>query len=498
MNTTALQLKLHAFLSSKLFFRIIMGFFIVSSVYVALVSLYPMAFDENFHIGLIQIYAQHWLPLPAQTPSTDVYGAITADPSYFYHYLMSFPYRLLHQYIGSESVIIVLLRVMNISFCVAALFIFRRLLREAKVSPAIINVTFAFFVLIPVVPLLAGQVNYDNLLMLLIAFVFLFSHRIYQGIVHEKRTPVSSLFWLIIVLTYTAIVKYAFLPIAAAIVGYLLYVFIRATRHDKRIARQLVGDTKRLSKKQKVLFSAIFVLGLILFSQRYVLNVVNYHHPIPDCAVVLNETRCQAYGPWGRDYHYEQNKEDVSVKGPLAYTAQDWSWGMWHRLFFTLAGPTNNYQTQRQLPVPSGIAIVLFFMVVIATVIGGRRVLRKYPVFVPVLIVTTVYIAALWSQQYQSYTQTGQPVAINGRYLVPLLPLLGAFSLLVLLEAARKLKVTTYAAPFACVILLLFLQGGGPITYIVRSNPSWFWQDALTQDVTNTLRSTLKPVVIGD
>lgn len=499
MNIASIAQSTYRLLASRLFFRIVMGFFIVSSVYIALVSLYPMAFDENFHVGLIQIYAQGWTIVPTQTPAADVYGAIAVDPSYLYHYLMSFPYRFFDIFTNSVAVIVVLLRFINIAFCVAALLIFRNLLTRAKVSPAIIHTSFAFFVLIPVVPLLAGQVNYDNLLMLLLALALLLVYQIRESVVQHTRIPVSSLAWLICLLLYTSVVKYAFLPIALAIVLYLLWVYFTHRQHTKRLWKQLLGDVRRMRTKQKVLISVVAIVGLLLFAQRYVTNIVQYHHPVPDCAAVLNEERCEAYGPWGRDHRYQQNKTGIEVKGPIAYSAQDWSWGMWHRLFFTLAGPTNSYQTQRHLPIPSGLAIALFSIAALSVLWFGRSVLRRYPVFVPIILITIVYIGALWFQQYQSYVQTARPVAINGRYLVPLLPMLGAFSLLAIWQACQRLRISRAAiAAVAVIILMMFLQGGGPITYMVRSNPVWFWQNNTTQTVTDFIRSTLKPVIIGD
>lgn len=496
MNIAVTSRKLHTFLASSLFFKLVIGFFTLSSLYIALFSLYPMAFDENFHVGLIHAYSELWSPFSiTQKPEYDVFGAVVTDPSYLYHYLMSFPYRVLQGLFHNESFTVIVLRLINVALCVGSLLVFRKLLQEAKVSAAITNVTFAFVALIPVMPLLAGQVNYDNLLMFILAYVLLLLYRIRVGIVTQARIPATTLFLVVMLLAYTSVVKYAFLPIAVAIVAYLIGLYIKHVSEHRRIWKQFWGDTKRLSTVQKVAFSLVFLVGVGLFAQRYVTNIVQYKNPVPDCAAVVSIERCMAYGPWGRDYMYEHMADKPHADNALVYTAQDWSWGMWHRLFFTLAGPTNMYDTKKPLPVASYAAIALFSLAIVAIVWQGRAVVRRYPVFVPILIITGLYLAALWQQQYGSYVQTGRPVAINGRYLLPLLPLLGAFGLLSLSYAARALNIQKYLAVFAVLGLVVFLQGGGPITYIVRSEPEWFWQNSVSQNITNTSRSILKPLI---
>jgi hypothetical protein len=497
MSLFVISQSLYRFFASSLFFKIVIGFFTLSSVFIALFSLYPMAFDENFHVGLIRAYSELWLPFGIeQKPAYDVFGAVVTDPSYLYHYLMSFPYRVLQGLLPSEVLTILALRLLNIAFCVGSLFVFRRLLREAKVSPAITNVTFAFVVLLPVMSLLAGQVNYDNLVMLILAYVLLLAYRIRVAIVSENRILAVPLFLLVTLLAYTSVIKYAFLPIAVAVVVYLIAVYFKHVKTHKRVWKQFWGDVRHIGNVQKVTLSIVFVIGLGLFAQRYAVNVMRYKDPVPDCAAVVSVERCMAYGPWGRDYRYENNPNKPQTDGPILYTLQDWSWGMWHRTFFTLAGPSNSYQTKKQLPIISYSAIALFVIVALSVFWQGRSVLRRYPVFVLVLSVVTVYVLALWQQQYGSYVQTGQPVAINGRYLLPLWPVLGAFGLLAFASAARNLNVQKYLAVFTVITLVIFLQGGGAITYIVRSEPIWFWFNDPVQSVTSTARDIISPFIV--
>src|SRR5260221_1580992 len=77
-------------LDSERCFHIILGTFIVQALWFAFSDRYPMAFDESFHFGLIQLHAGQWLPFFTHTPAhSEVYGAVARDPSYLYHYLLS-------------------------------------------------------------------------------------------------------------------------------------------------------------------------------------------------------------------------------------------------------------------------------------------------------------------------------------------------------------------------------------------------------------------------
>src|ERR1700689_5557788 len=119
--------RVNVILGSKWFFWIILVVFILSAAWIALSAVYPQAFDENFHFGLIQTYSHYWLPfLSSQPPHANAYGAVARDPSYLYHYLMSFPYRLIALFIHGQTGQVIALRFINIGFFSAGLILFRR------------------------------------------------------------------------------------------------------------------------------------------------------------------------------------------------------------------------------------------------------------------------------------------------------------------------------------------------------------------------------------
>ena len=61
--------NLDAFLRSNKFFYIIIGFFVVEALWFVFSAIYPMAFDEDFHFGLIQLYSHHLSPFLSEQPA---------------------------------------------------------------------------------------------------------------------------------------------------------------------------------------------------------------------------------------------------------------------------------------------------------------------------------------------------------------------------------------------------------------------------------------------
>src|SRR5688572_18300901 len=161
-------------LASRWFFVAVLAFFVFEALWMVASAAYPMAFDEEVHFGVIQLFSEHWLPFMGSQPeSADSFGAIIRDPSYLYHYLMSFPYRFLNVFTDNQTAIIIVLRLINVALFVWGLVLFRKVMLRAKASPALAHTALAIFMLIPIVPQLAAHINYDNLLMIMVAWMCL-------------------------------------------------------------------------------------------------------------------------------------------------------------------------------------------------------------------------------------------------------------------------------------------------------------------------------------
>lgn len=499
MGASMNRARLHwmkSLLSSRVFWFFILGFFVFESTWIALSAAYPMAFDEDFHLGIIKIYAGQWLPFFDHIPAgSQVYGAITQDPSYLYQYLMSFPYRFFSLFTHDQNSLIILLRLINIALMAISIVLFRKVLRKASLGRATTNLIVALFVLIPVVPLLAAQINYDNLLMVCVAWLFLLAETVAIDI-KSGTVPLGKIIGIITLGLLGSLVKYAFLPIVAATGVFVLWYLWSYYEHDLgTIWRKLAGAWRVYAIPKKALLITVVIVSVGLFAQRYIANTVMYHTPIPDCGKVLDDGSCQQYGPWNRDKQLAASKADDSGS-PAIYMAE-WLYGMWYRLFFVINGNVQPsvYQNFAPLPVIGLGAAVLLIYGLVAYVMTFKRVMRGNGIFAYFLVVSLIYIVMLWAQNYGSFLHTGRPVAVNGRYLLPILPLVatllavGVSTLLKKRPAARN--------GLAALMLLIFLEGGGLVSFIVRSNDAWYWDSQPVRSVNDTARMIVSPLVIG-
>jgi hypothetical protein len=479
--------KFLAFLGTPQFFWIIICLLVMQALWIALSGRYPMAFDEDFHLGVIKLYSHHLSPFWDGHPSGgDAFGAVARDPSYLYHYLMSFPFRLVSALTMSQTAQVLILRLINIGMFASALPLYRRLLAKTGASKALVNFSLLLLLLVPITPLLAAQINYDNLLLPLVALIMLMTLKLARSLKAGEINLGIGLGLLSLCLL-ASVVKYAFLPMFVAIVGFLINTAWRAPR------------SKKILKLNKWMYLGL-VAGLLLsgglFIERYGVNVLRYHKPVADCAEVLDYEHCQYYGPWIRDYNFEVNKPADSDHSPIEYT-QHWFYGMWFRSFFAVDGPATLYQTRGPLVVPGVSAIIFASLGGVVLVLSVRRLWRRHDHSALVLFtaVTLLYLVVLWLQDYQLFIKTAQPVAINGRYLLPVLPfiiLVTSLAVSLALGRHRQLK-----AVLAGVVIICSVWGGGALTYILRSNDAWYWQHTPLKTANHAIQSSLGPITPG-
>lgn len=491
-KTQKFKSKLAAIAGSRWFFWFVIGLFVVEAAWIALSSRFPMAFDEGTHLGMIELYSQQLGPfMQHQPPGPAPFGEIVHNPSYLYYWLMSFPYRWLHGSLDLQT-LVVFLRFINIAFFTGGLLLFRKVLQKTKASAAVIHVTLLFFVLIPTVSLLAGQVNYDNLLFLLLAWNLLLVLQFRELLLRKKICNIGLLLSTLAVAMLASLVKYAYTPILAGIVLYLIFL-LWSSRKSVRKSWRKNWLTAPALQKYSVL--AVFVLLFGMFVSMYGVNLAMYHRIAPKCDQVLNAERCMAFGPWARNYQYGQQVPANINPNPLLFTG-GWLQGMFDRTFFVINGPTGSepYHNKPPLPLMSVAAIAIFISALYPIVRYHRQLFRGDPVLGILLFITFVYGLALWGRLYYTYLQYGRLVAINGRYLLlVILPVLLLFVL-----AYRQWIPSRSRGWLLAILLLLFMQGGGIISFIYFSNPNWYWTDNPTvQRINHNTQQLVRPFIVN-
>jgi hypothetical protein len=485
------------FLGSQLLFRLTVVLLIVQASWIALSGRFPMAFDEDFHFGIIKLYAHHPSPFwSAQPENADVFGAVARDPSYLYHWLMSFPYRLIDVFTHDQTVQVLLLRAINIGLFVLGLLLIRQLLLRTGASRAAVQSCLLIFVLLPIVPLLAAQINYDNLLVPVVAGILLLSIDFFNELRSYGRINTKRLLTILIACLLASLIKYAFLPIFLAIFGFLLLAALRKLKTVRELIMTMYFGWSLIGRGGRWLLIGLLLISSGLFLQRYGVNMAQYHKPVPDCSQVLNVQRCSAYGPWIRDYMFENNKPGGFAKHPVAFNFE-WFYGMWFRTFFAVDGPSTQFETRGPLLLPAISGLVFLGAGAIAVGLAFKRVLRRYDTSVIALLgsVTIVYVVVLWLDEYEAYLRTGQPVAINGRYLLPVLPFMLLAVSLAFQELLKRRREAKLAILTAAILSLLW--GGGALTYVLRGRDAWYWPNSGSARINRSIQQVLGPLTPG-
>lgn len=485
------------FVGTPVFWRLALALFTLQAVYIALMGSFSMAFDEHFHLAAIKQYAQVVFPWSVtQPPGPAELSAFTADGSYLYHYLMSWPYRLLHLFIQSQTVIVVVFRLIDVGLVAVGFLLFRRVLLQMKVSRAAAQIIVALCMLMPMTPFLAGQLTYDSLFFTLSAATFLALVRLVRQLELERTVSLSLFAWALSGILYTSQVKYAFLPAAFGAALCITGLFL-VRMWQKRITWPKVWRTWRREvwTGASLVALGVMLIGGVLFVQRYGLNYVRYGSLVPECQVVLGHERCLGFAPYGRDADIRSKGWYTSIS-PESKMQYPWTWvnKMVYESYFTVGPREGGYRTVAPLPVSYVVGYTLAFGGLLAIVLRLHYLLRAGPLVGLAGATIGAYTAVLYAVNYKAFLRTAVPLSIHGRYVLIILPL-AAYLVYVALKPlyARSLAVRNVLRLSVALLLLGSLWSGGIADFIIRSDDSWYWPHAV--EISRVVRSALWPFI---
>ncbi len=485
-----LEHRLINFLASRRFFLGALGLFVVGAAWIALASRYPMPADEDFHFGLIKLYSRHLSPFWSVQPvEGNVFGALIRDPSYLYHYIFGLVYHPVSFLIRSEMWQVIVLRLCNLGLFSAGVIIFHNTFARARlVSRAGLNVVFAITLLVPMVSQVAGQINYDNLLFLILALLLRLVISIVHNLRHQKFLAKQTVALLLLMLL-GSLVKFTLLPITAAITLFLGWT-VKQTLGFKQACNLIWSNFRTLSRAWQILLIAAVLLASGLWLERYGVNTIRYHSPTPACNRVIGDQGCLSYGPWRRNYYFKLEKSP-QLNTNIVHYSKHWANHIVWSLLYVLNGPFSSYAVAGPywvLFTTSRILLIGGIMVIVASL---RRLWHE-PVLRLLILIIVFYVGALFARNYTEFRDVGQPVAIQGRYLIPMIIPLGLLALAAVEMWFRSLRPK---AAITVVILLLLLQGGGSLSYIALTNQDWYWQYPQFQAINTTMRRVVKPLI---
>ncbi len=498
-KTSSISTNIVVFIRSELFFKIILSLFAIQAIWLAISAVYPMLYDEYYHPAVIDIYSLQISPFINEQSAESVarYGDLTRAPSYLYHYLMSFPYRFIKLFTESFFVSIVFLRLINVIFVVVGLYLFRKLLLEAGFGKAVINVSLFILIMIPIFPHVASHVNYDNLLFLLTPTFLLYGLRILK----DKTVNSKNIILFVSLGAIASIVKFSFLPIyfaASMFVAIHLY-----KKYDYKFIDKFYKNLMSGSKSTVFILVIFLLVSIGLFTERYLINIVKYKNISVTCEKIHKVEICNKQPLIERNKNAEIDKLNNSKQlyNVVDYTRSYWVTGIIDGAIVGGAKVGAEEKFDYQLKGSEGAAPIPILLATIWTVCFlsliivaySWRELRNLNGFKYFNSVVLVYFLSVWLlTNYLGYLQTGQPYGVQPRYFILIMPIVIAYIVQSTNTAFsnKNLKIILFI-----VIALLFTQGGGITTYIIRSNEGWYWQRNYIIKANLKVKSFVKPFI---
>jgi hypothetical protein len=488
--------KIYDFIAKKAFFVGTLVFFVLHSAWIA-VTAHILPYDEYYHIGIIRFYADKWSPfIASQPPEMSLYGDITRLPSYLYHFLMSFPYRVLDYFIENELVIMVLLRFINIAMIVAGLVLFRRLLIKARISARSTHLALVLFVAIPIVPVLSAQSNYDNLLFLITPIFLWYAYRLLR-----EKPAIRNLLAFGATGMLATLIKHNFMAVFLAVAAYVAYTLLRA--YGFSLLNEL---RKSMATSSKTAFFAMVLFFLVitgLFIERHGINALRYGQIKVDCAKVQPVEVCEQYSPWRRNQLAIREKfaTENLFSNPVSYSMH-WVTKIMRAynailaniapLDISIPDPYGHYVFKSLLPLPVTMTYAVFVFGIVAALIKIKEIWQQP--FLRLSIIAFVALAgALWIFNYTFYLKYGRAYAIQARYLLPLtIPVFAVFVFAWSTLLHNRLLIKQI---LTVGIVVLLIYSGGAVGWILRSEPDWYLPNDVALQANEAAKSVLEKVV---
>lgn len=464
-----------AALGSGWFLGAVVAVALLSSLIVALSADYFLLYDEFYHFGIIRLMAERGTPFLTGTESVTGLGDVERYGSYFYHALMGAPYSLATALGWGEYGHVLLLRVLTVVMAIGSLPVFAKALRTVGVGSATSNVAILVFSSVPVLSFVSATINYDGLVLL---FSAVFALLIARAATEQPMRAITVLL-AIAVGSLGSITKYTFLPVfAAGMIGLVVLVIVRSRSTGSAAFRMPRGAELRSARFWASAALALVAVGL--FCERYLVNLLMFGTPSPDCAVVHNADYCATWGPWGRNEELDAAYPDHPFGlGPLfTYLARMWSGGVIGTIDVIGGETSSGIVTASGVSTYTWLAAIGTTIAIFIVVLVLPRVFRNGAATV-LLSAAVVYTAALFWTNYSDLRTMGVPIGIQSRYLLPIAPLLLGAAGLGLSRILTAIEGRPLVWKCAAVVVLLFaaLQGGWALSYLISSDPEWFHPD---------------------
>lgn len=488
-------------IATRAFAIVTVAVFVLQSGWLAIVSRSSI-YDEAYHLKIIQYFATKSTPFAHQPATLEGVGDVSRYGSYLYHYLLSWPYRWLAGAGAGNFSTWIALRLITVLISAAALVVVRQVLLELGASCGQANISMAVTSLTPLLVVLAGVVNYDNLLFLMVAVFLLYAVRLCKT---DHFDP-GSWFGLLAAGGFASVTKYVFLPILA-VVGVWVAVRQIIAFHGSWLAstRDYFGRTAARAgvRVRRVAVAVLAAGGIAVFVERYVVNIFVYGSPNPGCQRVQSLAVCSTYAPWERNEQLEKTYSAVPMTAgrAISFLTHQWWPQMSENLTYFGVVRANGTLAATYGPSILGQIVLWGVPLVVGLVVVGFPLIRKAPGVTMILAGCGGYVAALFVRNLSDFLHTGSPMGIQGRYLLVVLPYAIGLSCMVLGRILERRDATTQRWKVFLLVLAILgaPQGGGMLSYLQSSDRDWLnLPDGAVSTITVRGQEFARRIVVPD
>lgn len=471
------------FFSSKYFLVVIIAFFFTQVVFYSASIKYGIPPDERYHFTFVDVYSENPLlngpMVETQSAEVSILGDVTRSPNYLYHYLLSFPLRIIKMIGLNFDIQIFSLRLINGLMSVFSLLVLIKIFKSVKLSDSIINFSIFILTQIGMFVWLSASVNYDNLAILMSLLT------IYQLILLFSSPDfyrLLTIFTLCIAILLIKTVAILFVAI------FILLAVINEISHNKsktyisKFLKSLNPSKNTISTYKRVVVLFPFIIFLCLFTERFVANYFTYGSFSVSCSKVQKEEICLQNAVYARNKQLKENysrlveKEGKPVQNPFLFMG-DWLYLMYERIFFY-----TGHKRMQPNSWQSNVAIVSMLVLVVILITNGIDRKNNLRLFAASSI---LYVIAVALYNLNTLNRVGEKVGFQGRYLLIVLP----FLLMAALGSIFDKKVGRLSQAMFLSVIVLFLFNHNPTTqFFINTDKTWYTKsfNNLIGEVDNT------------
>lgn len=451
-------------------------------------------YDEAYHVSAIRYFADGATPFSTQPDDLRGVGDVERYGSYLYHWLLSFPYRWSAGMAADHRLVV--LRLCSIGMVSLGLLALRPLASAMDLSSRAANLVVLVVAAVPMVTYLGMTVNYDNLMFVLLVLMWLAAVRLY-------RAPgLALLLWAAFLVTASALAlaKYSALPVIAVtgVVVLVRRIVVARTRAGRLTEPALPPPGWPRVRLVAALVAAVAAVAAVV--ERYGINLLRFGKPQPDCSDVQTLVTCLSWAPWRRNHELDPTFSDLapSLAGLVRYVTHEWLPGM--ATTFTYYGALDAEGSHGTWGAHATAAVLLLgFAALLGALLLGSAAALRPPGAAMLVLGCLGYVVALVWQNYTDYRALGEPIGVQGRYLLPLLPVLVILGVraTVHLVAANGRRAGVVRAGLLVLVVLGLTQGAGSLGVLARSDDSWLRATGAAP-ATRVLRDVAQTLILDD